>query len=82
MKKLRKNLPVIIGLVAVVLLYSAMSASDMQEEDRSADYVRDIMASAKAQALAERNGEEHTLMEWSEQFTPPAPLNQLAQAAQ
>lgn len=83
LKNIQKHLPVAAGVLAVLVLYSAACTSDMEEEDRAAQYTRDIMAEAKARALAQpEDAPQDELAKWAEQFTPPAPVNQLAQAAQ
>lgn len=82
MNHIRKHFPVVLGLAAVLVLYSVVCASDMKEEERAAQYTRDIMEAAKNKALSEPEREQHRLSQWAEQFTPAAPVNQLAQAAQ
>jgi hypothetical protein len=52
MKSLRRHLPVALGLIAVIALYSWACADDMRAEKQDADYTAEIMEHAKQEALA------------------------------
>lgn len=52
MKTIRRHIPVALGLIAVLALYSWTCADDMKAEEKNAAYTAEIMERAKREALA------------------------------
>jgi hypothetical protein len=79
LKRIRKHLQVVAGLVAILLLYGLVGESPVDRDTNTA-YVEETIRAAREEALT-RDAERQAQMEWADQFTPPA-VHQLAQADQ
>jgi hypothetical protein len=80
LKRIRKQLPIVAGIVAILALYGLVGETP-DERETSTAYVEETIKAARQESLV-KNDERKTQMDWAEQFTPPVVVHQLAQADQ